>query len=201
MFFYRRYQCIKVDEAVYLLFRYEHIEINVLLQDDRVAEVLSIFIFKFVPVKELDGNPYGDAERFPCLDLSEGPVGQFAEAAVIGFGAQDLAAQVYETADRVAVGVVDKDERHRRGFMVDIIKIIDNKRQKVLRGPCFSRLPLSECKGCPDCIPVGIHSLRYFSLKFILWLTVMKGVKNHYLVITAGVRECDIFVKTGTLLS
>jgi len=41
-------------------------------------------------------------------------MGQFAEAAVVGFGAQNFVCHIDESADGIAVGVVDKDECHRR---------------------------------------------------------------------------------------
>lgn len=43
-------------------------------------------------------------------------MGQFTKTATVGFGAQDLVSQVDETADRVAVGVVDKDKCHYFGL-------------------------------------------------------------------------------------
>ena len=116
MFFYRSYQCVKVSKAVDLFFRQQNLQILFLFKDNRIFEVLVIFFAEFVPVQELYGNPYGDAERFPSLDFGEWSMGQFAEAAIVGIRAQNFVSQVDETADRVAVGVVDEDEFHPYGF-------------------------------------------------------------------------------------
>jgi|UPI0003086319 hypothetical protein len=43
-------------------------------------------------------------------------MGQFAEAAIVGVGVEDFVSQIDETADGVAVSVVDKDKFHCCGI-------------------------------------------------------------------------------------
>ena len=116
VFLYSSDEGIKVGQTIDILFLQKHFDRCLLFQDNRVLEALVIFFLEFVPVQKLHGIAYGGAERFPCINFSEWPVGQFAETATVGFGAQDLVSQVDETADRVAVGVVDKDKCHYFGL-------------------------------------------------------------------------------------
>ncbi len=87
--------------------------------------MLVIFSLEFITVQKLHGHPYGDTEGFPGIFLGEWSMGQFAEAAIVGFGAHNLVSQVDEPADRVAVGIVDKDKCHW-SFIFRLLMLFNN---------------------------------------------------------------------------